>query len=1543
MGVGVPTAAAYATGWYPANYGPFNTWTNGSADLAFGIVSGDGPSYHSNGAWTGSLSATGPTTGSYVASFFVRTVCGSSYSSGMPGAIVDATHQGVRLTAAQLGTQCSSLSNFDHFEIWSTESNGSAVHNLELSWYPADHPNPPTAFIPLEQTMGPCTCAGSPSVATAATRTTGGNSAFHADPVNTATGSFTESVTDASLPARGVPFAYTRTYNSLSSVSARLGPDWSDPYQSSLSIGSSMSKPITLKTGDGGKVVFGPDGSGGFAPPPGIRSELVVVTGGYNVTNPNGVTSKFDSTGRLTSLVDRHNKGLTFTYNAAGKQSTITDANGHAVTLTYDTANVRLKTLTLPGSRTWLYDYYADGRLKTVTDPPGSTWTYTYDANGYLATMQSPSLQTVVTNVYDATSGRVTKQTDGRGRDTLFAWDPATETATTTYPDGGQWFEKYHNNVLLKSTDPNGHETTYSYDYALNLTKVVDPAGHETRYTYGGAGNLLKRQLMTPATQQIESWTYNTKDEPLTHTSFRQKTTVYTYNSSGDLASRTSPTGGKTSWTYNTDGTVATMVEPPGNVSGAVVADYTTVYGYDTQGQLTSVTDARGAKTTYGYDTSGRIKTVTDPRGNQTGAVPADFTTTYSWIKDDKLDLVTDPDGHTVNRNYNADRRLSRLVNENLHGTDFTYYPDGTVQTVTDADGHKTEFDTDYAGHVISVKDALGKVTTSTYDKAGNLKTVTTPKGNLVGADPVPFTTTYAYDALDRIDTISRPLPTTGSAVTDYDYDDVNRTVDITDPNVLATRLTYDADGNIISRRDASGYVTAYEYNDDGLLKKTIDPNLYETAYTYTADGLLKSRTDANTRLTQYDYTKRREIDTITAPDTSTIKLSYDLAGNVTKRDYSQTTTPDVTFTYDAHNRRRTMIDATGTSIFDYDPVGNLASAQNGAGQLTKYTYDAVERLKTLTYPPTTARPLGRVVTYNYKDNGLLDSLLDGSISYGFGYDDNANLTTTTFPNGVTETRGYDNLDRLNAIDATGSSSLLALDYDYDAGSRLITATEQLNGSTATRNFTYDDSDRLKTSPTGTYVTDAANQLKTLANGTTLDYDHAGQLQTGTTTAGTTNYSFNTRGDRTAVTPPSSGTTTSMTYSQADTTTNVTRGSTSASYTYNGDRLRQSATGSTTAAYTWDPNRTNAELLSDGTSSFIYGPAGPLVQLRNTDDAPTYIHPDLLGSTRVLSDATGNTTGTYSFDDYGAVTTHTGSTATLQYNGQYTDPATGLIYLRARDYDPTTAQFTTQDPLTDLTETPYAYAGNQPITGADPSGLCLLNLCESFQVAKGEVLGVYDVAKGAVTAVAHPIQTARNLVGACTTAYGENGGGGYGVLGCIDAMNPVAGIRDSLSAAYDAAMAGCLVDAGRSFSHALIGTAALAAPLLRAAPGAGVAAEAVPARLARVTEARFAGSPSLGPPGAGRVFVTAADDIEGITTSQGLAQRLTLLDDAGKLRQGPFSVTAFDTPAEGLGVPVFRSNPGFVQGGFTGGGAREFDLPNLLYGDLGNVAQWIVP
>ena len=117
----------------------------------------------------------------------------------------------------------------------------------------------------------------------------------------------------------------------------------------------------------------------------------------------------------------------------------------------------------------------------------------------------------------------------------------------------------------------------------------------------------------------------------------------------------------------------------------------------------------------------------------------------------------------------------------------------------------------------------------------------------------------------------------------------------------------------------------------------------------------------------------------------------------------------------------------------------------------------------------------------------------------------------------------------------------------------------------------------------------------------------------------------------------------------------------------------------------------------------------------------------------------------------------------------------------------------------------------------------------------------------------------------------------------------------------------------------------------------------VPSTLARVVDARFVNSPTLGAPGAADVFVTSASDIAGINTSQGLANRLTLLDSAGNLRQGPFGVIQFNTPASGLASPVFRNTPGFIQGGLTGGGASEFVLPNMQVNQLQNVTTRIIP
>jgi RHS repeat-associated protein len=80
------------------------------------------------------------------------------------------------------------------------------------------------------------------------------------------------------------------------------------------------------------------------------------------------------------------------------------------------------------------------------------------------------------------------------------------------------------------------------------------------------------------------------------------------------------------------------------------------------------------------------------------------------------------------------------------------------------------------------------------------------------------------------------------------------------------------------------------------------------------------------------------------------------------------------------------------------------------------------------------------------------------------------------------------------------------------------------------------------------------------------------------------------------------------------------------------------------------------------------------------------------------------------------------------------DPESGLQYLRARYYDPTSGQFLTRDPLEQLTRQPYADSVNDPINASDPSGLAgcgdiplISSVCNWLQQS-----GVSDVAAGAL-------------------------------------------------------------------------------------------------------------------------------------------------------------------------------------------------------------------
>jgi RHS repeat-associated protein len=130
-----------------------------------------------------------------------------------------------------------------------------------------------------------------------------------------------------------------------------------------------------------------------------------------------------------------------------------------------------------------------------------------------------------------------------------------------------------------------------------------------------------------------------------------------------------------------------------------------------------------------------------------------------------------------------------------------------------------------------------------------------------------------------------------------------------------------------------------------------------------------------------------------------------------------------------------------------------------------------------------------------------------------------------------------------------------------------------------------------------------------------------------------------------------------------------------------------------------------------------------------------YYHQDHHGSTRALTNQTGAIVAKYTYDAYGNPTSPPTSVENpFGYDGQQTDPETGLQYLRARHYDPTTAQFLTRDPIADQTRTPYTYANNNPTNHSDPTGL-LPDLTPQFVDDGAGYLadGAEAVGQGAVT------------------------------------------------------------------------------------------------------------------------------------------------------------------------------------------------------------------
>ena len=752
-------------------------------------------------------------------------------------------------------------------------------------------------------------------------------------------------------------------------------------------------------------------------------------------------------------------------------------------------------------------------------------------------------------------------------------------------------------------------------------------------------------------------------------------------------------------------------------MTGANAGNFTTITAFNNDGQQASVSQGDGSGHTvtprvthYGYDADGNQTTVNDARG---------YTTTTAYNADDESSLVTDPDGNATLTCYDGDGNTVQTVppvgvaaNNLTPASCPTSYPSGystrlasdaTVDTF-DALGNLTQETTPAPAGQSGYE-----ATSYTYDSNGNMLTTTAPPTSSSGPNQVTGDT---YNSAGELATETTGYGTSAASTVSYCYDPVGDQTSMVsgDGNGYGRGLapcqsSYPWNVSASGYPSHAAYQTTYSYDSARELvftttpATTAAPNGATTSQTYDAAGNKLTSTDPNGVTTTWTYTPTNR------PATES---------------YSGSSAHPVSYGYDADGNRTSMTDATGSSNALYDPFGELTSSTNGAGQTTGYGYNADEKVTSITYP----LPLGATwatsdtVTYTVDnaDNRISATDFNGNrMSIGRTADGPPN-SLTLGTSGDTVNTTYDNTDGPSLIELkNGTTTLQSFSYsDAPAGtisSECDTATGCSQPSAA---YSYDTASRVTSmTPNGgtqlSYSFDPSGNLTTLPDGAdaTNGYDHASELTSSVVGGVTTTYSYNADGQQLQATQGST-TLTSATWNGADRLTSYDDASANmTAATYDGNGLRAAATtGTGTQNFTWGTADDVPQLLMDANNAYIY-PAGsaPAEQVNLATGAITYLVADRLGSVRSTVNSSGSLTATTAYDVWGNPTAPGGLTAATPFGfaGGYTD-ITGLIYLLARYYQPATGQFISVDPQLSTTGQPYSYGNGDPVLTTDPTG-----------------------------------------------------------------------------------------------------------------------------------------------------------------------------------------------------------------------------------------------
>lgn len=304
------------------------------------------------------------------------------------------------------------------------------------------------------------------------------------------------------------------------------------------------------------------------------------------------------------------------------------------------------------------------------------------------------------------------------------------------------------------------------------------------------------------------------------------------------------------------------------------------------------------------------------------------------------------------------------------------------------------------------------------YDAASNRTGFTDPENGSTG---------YAYDTLNRVQTLTPPAAISAGNF-GFGYDVLSRRTSLTRPNSINTTYAYDNLSHLQSVTHAKGSTTldGASYGLDNAGNRTSKTDLYAnltTNYGYDNIYELLSATQGGTTKESYTYDSVGNRLT----QLGSASWSYNTSNELTAR-------PTVSYTYDSDGNTQTMVNASGTTTYNWDYENRLTSVVlPGSGGTVYFKYDPFGRR---IYKSSTS---GTSVYAYDGDNLIEETNSSGTAVARYAQGLNIDEPLAMLRSGTTSFYEADGLGTLTSLSNT--SGALANTYTYDSFGNLVAST----------------------------------------------------------------------------------------------------------------------------------------------------------------------------------------------------------------------------------------------------------------------------------------------------------------------------------------------------------------------------------------------------------------------------------------------------------------------------------------------------------------------